>query len=176
MNTVHSFFTCFCFLSSALLAIRHHSTSCVSTSTSTMLKCWFEKASLQCRLNHSNRFWSARSNSSRCLVLLSFGMNESTFPCSSRRLYNIFVVFLKSSRFELGHATRISTPLRRPHCTLSRLHFYFLVTQSMATLERGFPGPHLRSSGTLALPKALAVSPHLGADGHVQGERGRPVP
>ena len=75
-------------------------------------------------------------------------------------------------------------PLRRPDCTLSRLHFLLLwlheydrpVTQSIATPEPGFPGHHLGSSGTVRLAKALDVSPHPGADGLVQGERGGPVP
>ena len=50
------------------------------------------------------------------------------------------------------------------------------MTQVIVTPEAGFPAPQLISSGPKALPKVLGVSPHQGADGLVQGERGSPVP
>ena len=70
-----------------------------------------QKASLWCQLNNSNRSRSVGSSSSLCPVLFSCGMNEFTLPCSFRRLYNIFVVFLKSSRLVIGLAWTSGSPL-----------------------------------------------------------------
>ena len=64
-----------------------------------------EKASFHCRLNHTNRSWSAGSNPSLCLVLLSSGMNELTFPCSFLKTLQHLCCFLEV--LSLCHRTRL---------------------------------------------------------------------
>ena len=106
LNTVHSLLHLWCFFQRASCNLSSLQQFCVHVDDVEIL----EKASLQCRLNHSNRSWNAGSNSSLCLVLMSFRMNEFSLVLF-RDCTTSFVVFLKSSRFAMGPAWRSGSPL-----------------------------------------------------------------
>ena len=102
LNTVHSLLHLWCSFQRSSCNLLSLQEFCVHVDDVEIS----EKASLQCRLNHSNRSWNAGSNSSLCLVLMSFRMKEISLVLF-RDCTTSFVAFLKSSRFAMGTRLKI---------------------------------------------------------------------